>query len=91
MSASVATFVTASNVSSAIVKFVGVITNTGAAFTSNTTTSNSLVVLASPSLTTVVNRFVLSPCSSPGVHVITPFVIAALVTTPPPRFVTVSV
>ena len=51
----VAAFVTVNTVSSEIVVFVGVNTNTGATFTSVTITSKLFVRLNNPSLTTVVN------------------------------------
>src|SRR6202142_30518 len=65
----------------------------GAVFTSFTTTVKLFVALKLPSLTMVVNTFVLGPCASVGVHVITPFVLMlAFVATPPvSSFVTVSV
>ena len=69
-----AAFVTVSSVSSLIVRPIcpG---NTGAMFTSLTTTTKLFVALnaGTPlSVTTVVNVFVLGPCASVGVHVITP-------------------
>jgi hypothetical protein len=46
--------------------------NTGRVLTSVTTTTNELVTLMVPSLTTVVIVLVLGPCASVGVHVIKP-------------------
>ena len=66
--------VTVNRVSSLIVWFVGLPTNTGLTFTSSTVTVNALVTLASPSLTTVVIVLVEGPCASVGVQLITPLV-----------------
>jgi hypothetical protein len=75
-SLSVALFVTVSKVSfQQSLVFGGSPANTGATFTSVTVTTKLFVTLTTPSLTTVSSVFVLGPCASPGVHVITPFVL----------------
>src|SRR5664279_3519000 len=80
MSLSLAVFVTTTAVTPLIVRFVW-LGNTGATFTSFTVTVKLFVALKLPSLTMVMNTFVLGPCASVGVQVITPFVLMlALVT-----------
>jgi hypothetical protein len=46
--------------------------NSGAAFTSPTTTWNDPVIVVTPSLTDTVTTLVLGPCASVGVHDSTP-------------------
>src|SRR5204863_196341 len=73
-SPSVAVLVTVSVVSSLIVRLVWPV-STGALFTSLTVTVKELVALragAPLSVTMVVNVFVLGPCASLGVQLITP-------------------
>src|SRR5437868_4990601 len=73
MSESVALFVTVSVVSAGIVMVGGVVTNTGALFTSFTVTVKLFVAARPPlSTTRTTNRFVLGPCASVGVQEITP-------------------
>src|SRR6266851_3558552 len=71
---SLAVLVTVSVVSSLIVRLAWP-GNTGALFTSLTVTVKELVALKAGvplSVTMVVNVFVLGPCASPGVQLITP-------------------
>src|SRR5664279_281274 len=80
MSLSLAVFVTTTAVTPLIVRFVW-LGNTGATFTSFTVTVKLFVALKLPSLTMVVNVFVLGPCASVGIQLITPLVLMlALVT-----------